>query len=875
MKIILSATRRWLPRRRRRFWRYVSPHRRGVGLLILAVLLLVVYTYWYATNDRRVRKLATEYLSEVTGGVVRVERASFSLFGPVELRGVSVQVPGAEAPEPFFRASTVLLRHRPWGLFVDGQLEPTEIVCMSPVVNLEHDVRTDSYNASRLFAAARRPSRPAGSSLTGVRIRDGRLRVVEKDGRLRQTISETAVEVSMVPRGEDAYEIRFEQRGSGEEATRGTLELDATTGDVRSISGVVPIPTLEKALPRKYAQLRTRYDIGGEVRLGGAQRVGPDGKLVRAELVDVSLRLPEEEGGLEIVQVNGGLIFDLEADTVRLEDITGRLPQAGGATVTIDGLYGGYEPDSPFRVRLQLDDAMLPSPEEVSGVLRDTVTELHKAYAPVGRMDLDLTVAREQDGPLEVSGSARPDGMSIQLSSLPYRLEQMKGEVAFDGRQVRLKNLRARHGQARLALNGSVSGGFSAGSYEIEGTVRDVRLNRDLREALPERLELVWRELSPKGDLSLDFRVAKDAPDSKTRIDTTVLLDGDCSMTYRGFPYPLEDLYGTVRISGGDVEIDSVRGRQGPMSCTVDGRIKGLYGDSAEASLRIEVASLPLDDVLLDALDERARTMFQSLHASGMAENVSATVRKLPGEPVDFTVLARLGDAYFRPDVFPYPVSDAEGVVTIRRDRVVIESLTGASGETDIELSGQVHIGSDPTSVDLDISAANLTLNEELYEALPEPVRDVWDTFSPSGQADTKLSLRTHSPRRDGGTDYRLELTPLDMRVTYERFPYPFRAIEGTITAVPGRVVLRDVLGKDGETSLYLDGEIVTGEGMRTAEVTVRARHAAISEELLAAAPSGLAPLTERFQPGGTCDVDLDTLRFRIPADDRDDEATT
>ncbi|MGC9455422.1 MAG: hypothetical protein ACP5HU_11260, partial [Phycisphaerae bacterium] len=258
---ILSATRRWLPRRRRRFWRYVSPHRRGVGLLVLALLLAVVYAYWYATNDRRVRKLAGDYLSEVTGGVVRIEHASFSLFGPVELKGVSVQVPGEAAPEPFFRASTVLLRHRPWGLFVNGHLEPTEIVCMSPVVTLEHDVRTDSYNASRLFAAARRPTTPEGGAQASVRVRDGRLRVVEKDGRLRQTVSETAVEMSMVPLGEDAYEIRFEQSGAvGTDATRGTIELDARTGEVRSISGVVPIPTLEKALPRKYAQLRARYD---------------------------------------------------------------------------------------------------------------------------------------------------------------------------------------------------------------------------------------------------------------------------------------------------------------------------------------------------------------------------------------------------------------------------------------------------------------------------------------------------------------------------------------------------------------------------------------------------------------------------------------
>ncbi|MGC9454792.1 MAG: hypothetical protein ACP5HU_07990, partial [Phycisphaerae bacterium] len=591
-------------------------------------------------------------------------------------------------------------------------------------------------------------------------------------------------------------------------------------------------------------------------------------KLVRAELVDVSLRLPDQEGGLEIVQVNGDLLFDLEADTVRLEGITGRLPQAGGATVTIDGLYEGYDPDSPFTVRLQVDGATLPSPEDVSGILRKTLTAVRDAYSPTGRMDLDLTIAREQDGPLEVNGTARPDGMSIKLSSLPYRLERIEGEVVFNGPEVRLEDLRAYHGEAELRLNGRVTGGLAAGSYEIHGSARDVQLDEDFHNALPERFEKVWTELSPRGELSLEFDVVKDSPDSSARVDTTVLLDGDCAMTYRGFAYPLEGLYGTVRVSGGDVEIDSVRGRQGPMSCTIDGRIEGLYSGSAEAFLRIEVASLPLDQVLEGALNDRARGILRSLHVSGTAENVSATVHKPPGEPVDYTILARLAGATFRPDVFPYEVSDAEGVVTIRRERVVIESLSASRGESTVELSGQLFAGADGTVVDLDIAAKNVALDDELYQALPQSVRDVWDEFSPSGRADAQLSLQTNSPQRDGGTDYHLRLTPLEMRVSYSRFPYPLRAIEGTIEAVPGRVVLHDVLGKDGETSVYLDGEILTADGgERSAELNVRARRAAISEELLAAVPRGLAPLAQRFRPGGTCDVDLSTLRFDIPSD--------
>jgi hypothetical protein len=835
-----------------------------MGLLILALLLAVVYAYWYATNDRRVRRLATAYLSDLTGGVVRVEGADFNLFGAVELKGVSVSVPGDTSPEPFFRAPTVLLRHRPWALFVRGHLVPTEIVCMEPVVTLEHDVRTDTLNVSRLFAAARRPDGTVpGGELATIRFRQGRLGRIERHGRLRHALEPTLVEMSMVPLDETTYRVRFEQRLKGsQQSTQGVLELDVTTGEVRVVSGVLPLPTLEKALPLKYAQLRARYNIGGEVRLSGRQRVGPDAKRVRAELCDVSLQLPEEEGGLKIAHVNGTLVFDLDRDIVELENVTGRLPQAGGATVTINGEYAGYETDSPFHVELQLRNLTLPAVEEVTGALRDTLADVYRTYSPEGPMALDVTVARSEGGEPQVAGTVCPDGMSIKLESLPYRLEGLRGAVVFGGGEVRLEELRAEHGKATVELNGTIRGGLSGGRYDITGEVRDVTLDEEFRRALPQRFDRVWQELNPEGKASVEFRLLKSRPDASGQVRAKLLLDGDCAVTYRGFPYPLKRLYGQVRLVDDSVEIDSVRARNGPASCTIDGRIDRLHSGKAEVALDIQVASLPLDETLLAALNPRARSVLESLHATGRAETVSARVTKSGGNPLEYDILVRVRGVDFRADLFPYPVEQADGVIAIRRERVIVESLTGRQGETDIELSGQMLLDRDPAVLDVVVFAETLPLDERLRAALPASVRAVWSDLSPTGTADVRLSVRTEAEEVLGGVDYRLELTPRDMHVRYAEFPYPFRAIEGTVVATPGRIVLQDVLGKDAEASTYLDGAITTAGGVHRAELTVRARRARISEALLASVPEGLAPLAGRFQPGGTCDVDLHALQF-------------
>ena len=67
MNRLIHKTLAWLPRRRRRMWRYVSPRRRGAGLLLLALLIVSAWGYWSLTNNDRVRSEARRYLRGLCG----------------------------------------------------------------------------------------------------------------------------------------------------------------------------------------------------------------------------------------------------------------------------------------------------------------------------------------------------------------------------------------------------------------------------------------------------------------------------------------------------------------------------------------------------------------------------------------------------------------------------------------------------------------------------------------------------------------------------------------------------------------------------------------------------------------------------------------
>ena len=210
MKKPTRSLRNLLPHRRRRFWRYISPRRHGVGVALLALLLATAGGYWHLTNGRRIREQAEAYLGRLTGGDVRISQADFSLFGGVKLENVRLRIPGQGGKPPFFRARNVVLRHRPWSLFATGQLHPTEIACGAPEVIAEYDVDADTWNFMELVALAResRADPLGGRKLLLPRIRaHGMLRVVEVEGSMRSDRQPVPLTVLMTPTGESSYVI--------------------------------------------------------------------------------------------------------------------------------------------------------------------------------------------------------------------------------------------------------------------------------------------------------------------------------------------------------------------------------------------------------------------------------------------------------------------------------------------------------------------------------------------------------------------------------------------------------------------------------------------------------------------------------------------
>ncbi|MCD6303964.1 MAG: hypothetical protein J7M21_03260, partial [Planctomycetes bacterium] len=662
-------------------------------MVILAILAGGVWAAWFLPPlvNEYARRKAAAYLRELTGGVVHVGSAKFTLFSGVELHDVSVDVPNSPPASRLFQAETVLLDHRPWGLLARGRLEPTELVCIGPEVMLEYDARRGRYYAEDLLAAAWRGRGSAALPAAGLPV------ISIRDVRLRLLTGELRLNISMIPAGRSYRITLAEESGGSQGPLRGTWRLDLASGRLELLESNIPrIAHTDSILPERYSRWRKRYAIRGEVSLrsiwpppGGTSRPGGAApSALEATLKDVSLRLLPQEGGLELKDVNGRLVFyDVpgrpDGNRVVAREIVGRIAQAGDARFRMSGTYGGYEPNSPFRLHLSVERMTIPEIGGAKGWLAERLVFLRRTFNPSGPVTIQADVERTAGGDIHISGTARPLGMSFTYRYFPYRLDEVTGTIEFasDSRrgQVAITEVTGRRNGATVRVHGWIDL-HRKDFFDVSIDANDVVLDGRLRSAMPADLQRIWDRFAPAGRINATVRARRDGPARRERIEVTLRADGRLSASYAALPYRIEELTGLVRIDADNVAIELLRGRRGPMQCSIDGTVTGLDGNATRVDLAVEATNLPLDEHLVAALPASVRPLAASLHARGMARKVSALVRQEPGEALDYTVTSRIEDSAFRPDAFAYLVTGVGGTVTVRPGRVELDGVSGRHG---------------------------------------------------------------------------------------------------------------------------------------------------------------------------------------------------
>ncbi|MHC4986740.1 MAG: translocation/assembly module TamB domain-containing protein, partial [Planctomycetota bacterium] len=432
--------------------------------------------------------------------------------------------------------------------------------------------------------------------------------------------------------------------------------------------------------------------------------------------------------------VTGKVIFHPETEAgggkVEFRELTGAIVDCGEARFDLSGEYDGFTGDDPFWADIVIRDLAASEVDPAEGPVGRAVRNIAEQFQPTGTMDMTVSLRRGATEEVDFSGVAYPTDLAIIYEEFPCQISQVRGRLEFDGQGIGRIMLNGRRGDGQVSIEGKALRQDARWMYDVTVRAEGVPLDDEVRAALPASYASVWDRLQPEGRISAVVHAWR-TPDRRHHSDVTLIMRGQTALTYRAFPYRLEDVVGRVDVGGNRVVVDKAQplhGERGPMRCTLYGEITGISHGPTVVDLTIGAYNMPLDATLFEALPDNDREMLESIDLAGVASKVDARVIKQPGEPLTYTIQADVEDVSLAVDLLPYPFTDGAGQVEITPDRIILKSLTGMQDTTEVAVSGQLYLG-EQLGVDLEVQADQVTLDDELTGRLPTAVQDVLADF--------------------------------------------------------------------------------------------------------------------------------------------------
>jgi hypothetical protein len=408
----------------------------------------------------------------------------------------------------------------------------------------------------------------------------------------------------------------------------------------------------------------------------------------------------------------------------------------------------------------------LEATKEVLQRLPNDLRFIETEYSPAGPISVSYTYRQPGDGPLVKEWLVRPEGMDGSFIDFPYPLKQIRGTIRIDTTQLPLCNIALdlsceAEGQP-VTLKGSLRGEkkTSEVQLDIRGTnivlddkilhgltlekSRPSRAAQVAQQFLPEASRLRGLGVCPMG--RADFQALVWRPRGQERLDKRFTIAfKETSLLYDEFPYPLENVTGTLIIHPDHWECKDFHGTHAGGEVFVEGgseampdrapvfRADGSEGGRPEiVRLFIRGRNVLLDGQLERALSPRTGNQRQALQETWRTLKLSgrmsfnAEVVDHPNHPQDIDVSVTVRGCSFKPAFFDYALNEASGWVRYSQGRVYLRDLRAQHGQASLALpTGLIELkpGGGFLAWLRGIRGQNVTPDRDLLLAMPEGLR--------------------------------------------------------------------------------------------------------------------------------------------------------
>lgn len=294
----------------------------------------------------------------------------------------------------------------------------------------------------------------------------------------------------------------------------------------------------------------------------------------------------------------------------------------------------------PLRVDLSVSARNLPTDAALLGALPPESVERLSALGVGGFADVSARVFTDDQDALSWDVSLDVHSGRFWPETGTFSLSEAEGRVRILPDRVELTNLTGRRGEGTVTIDGSIElneGGLTDATL----TATRVMLDASIYDLLPPAAKDAWNWLRPSGetDAIIKYRGptsvllddGADPSQSEQLVNAApefdvVLQPQGARATPQAFPYELINIYGTLRIIPGRIELQNITAQhvsiegQPPAGLMLSGvgELGTGPGGGDVWNLSPHLTEAPLDEALLSALPDGLAETLQSLKTTGV-----------------------------------------------------------------------------------------------------------------------------------------------------------------------------------------------------------------------------------------------------------------
>jgi hypothetical protein len=455
--------------------------------------------------------------------------------------------------------------------------------------------------------------------------------------------------------------------------------------------------------------------------------------------------------------------FQVDRTGLRFEKLEAH---AGSTLLRGSGRYAGWTNTADFDLLLEAERLVVGRHWE--GLLPASMASQWSKLLPAGEVDVRAQVAR-RNGTIEPNVSLRCRNVSLTHYRFPYRLDRTVGTVVLEGKALSI-HLTGQAGGHPVQVQGSFrtvspspatnEPGGTYGTLEVRG--ENMRIDDTLLAAMPSRSADIIRTLRAAGTFDFVFRHDRTPTLPGGHANSLGIRLVQCSMAYAGFPYPLSNVSGSIRMDRGHWTIRDITGSNDTGVVRCNGMLVPRGDNDGELTLQLAGTGVVLERELRDALPAGVRQIWDDVDPRGNAE-FSATVRhhvKARRTEVEIEAKPQGDTVSIEPAWFPYRLEHLRGQLHWKDGQLTFEQVRGTHDRTTVTAGGVCRFvpgGGWHVSFE-QLSADRFRADHDVLQALPVGLQQAISAVDLRGLLSLAGSLDIHSTAGSPAASWDMQL---------------------------------------------------------------------------------------------------------------------